>query len=92
MLVDRGRPRRPYNVCCGRAYRIGDLLSMLLALARTGVEIREDAALMRPADVPVVVGDASRIREETGWQPEVPMERTLADLLDYWRARTASRA
>ena len=92
LLVERGRPRRPYNVCSGRPYRVGDLLATLVGLSQVRVTVRADPALMRPADIPVVVGDPTRIREETGWEPEVPMEKTLADLLDYWRARMAAIA
>jgi GDP-4-dehydro-6-deoxy-D-mannose reductase len=86
LLVERGRPGRPYNVCSGRAYRVGDLLTTLVGLSRLQIEVRQDPARMRPADIPVVVGDPARIRSETGWQPEVPIDQTLSDLLDYWRS------
>ena len=42
---------------------------------------------MRPSDIPVMQGDAAKFRACTGWQPEIPFEQTLKDLLDYWRAR-----
>ena len=84
-LVDRGTPQRPYNVCCGRAYRIRDLLDILLSLARVRVRVEQDPARLRPSDIPIVLGSAERIRSETGWQPLIPIEETLADLLEYWR-------
>jgi GDP-4-dehydro-6-deoxy-D-mannose reductase len=92
LIVERGEPRRPYNVCAGRAYRISDLLDTLIGLSNTQVRLEEDPARMRPSDNPVVLGDRSRIAAEIGWKPEIPIERTLADLLDYWRRTTAPGA
>jgi GDP-4-dehydro-6-deoxy-D-mannose reductase len=89
LLVERGQPGRPYNVCSGRAYRVGDLLTTLVGLSKLEIAVRQDPARMRPADIPVVVGDPARIRSETGWEPALRIERTLSDLLDYWRQRTA---
>ena len=92
MLVSAGRSARPYNVCSGRAHRIGDLLDTLLGLARTPVRVAVDPARMRPSDNPVVLGDPSRIASEVGWRPEIPIEQTLGDLLDYWRQRITMKA
>lgn len=87
-IVGHGRPGRPYNVCTGRAYRVADLLETLIGLSRIPVAVRPDPSRLRPADVPVVLGDPTRIREETGWHPAIPIERTLADLLEHWRGHT----
>jgi GDP-4-dehydro-6-deoxy-D-mannose reductase len=93
LLVRVGQPGRPYNVCSGRAYRVGDLLETLLGLARTPIRVTLDPARLRPSDNPVVVGDASRIADEAGWHATIPIEQTLKDLLDYWRLRiTVARA
>ena len=54
-----------------------------------GAPVRVDANRYRPNDQPIVVGDARRIRDEIGWTPEVPIERTLDDLIDYWRGDIA---
>lgn len=89
MIAERGEPGRPYNVCSGRAYRVGDLLDRLLEMARVSVRVTVDPARLRPSDNPIVLGDRSRVTNEIGWEPVIPIERTLADLLDYWRARTA---
>jgi GDP-4-dehydro-6-deoxy-D-mannose reductase len=90
LLVDRGQPRRPYNVCRGEAFRIGDLLDALVRMSHAAITIQPDPARRRPSDNPVVLGDRSRITQETGWEPEIPIERTLGDLLEYWRASTRS--
>ena len=87
LLVERGTPARPYNVCSGQAYRIRDLLDILVAMSRVTLEVRADPLRMRPSDNPVVLGDNRRIRAEVGWTPQIPIEQTLGDLLDYWRTR-----
>ena len=91
-LIERGRPGEVYNVCSGRAYRVGDILDRLLAKARVPISVRSDAALHRPNDTPLVAGSWQRIHRETGWEPVIPIERTLDDLLAYWRAAIAAGA
>ncbi len=78
-----------YNVCSGRAVKVGEVLHRLLALAGTEIEVEGDPALLRSADVPVLVGDPSRFARATGWSPSIPLERTLADLLDWWRGQAS---
>ena len=89
MLLERGRPGEVYNVCSGRGVRLCDLLQALIDLSSLRVEVRVDPARLRASDVPVLVGDASRIRAEVGWEPRIPLERSLRDLLEYWRQRVA---
>ena len=89
MLMARGTPGRPYNVCSGAAHRIGDVLDALLALARVRIAIRSDPARARPGDNPVLLGDRSRITGELGWEPRRPLPESLADLLGYWRGVVA---
>ena len=81
-----GGAGRVYNVCAGVAHRVGDLLEILLRRAHTRVSVVVDPDRLRPSDNPVVLGDPSRLHAETGWQPEIPIERTLEDLLDWWRS------
>ena len=86
-IVERGRPGRVYNVCSGQAIVIRDLLDMLIARTRVPVRVRVDPARYRPNDTPLVVGDPSRMRDELGWAPQIPIEQTVDDLLQYWRQR-----
>jgi GDP-4-dehydro-6-deoxy-D-mannose reductase len=88
LLMRRGHPGRPYNVCSGRAYRVADLLEMLIARARVPIRVEMDPARLRPSDTPVVLGSFARLASDTGWRPQIAIEQTLADLLDYWRALT----
>jgi GDP-4-dehydro-6-deoxy-D-mannose reductase len=89
-LAAAGRPGQVYNICSGTAYRVGDLLERLLGLARVRVHVEQDPARLRPSDNPLVLGDAARLTRDTGWQPMIPIERTLADLLAWWRIRVAA--
>jgi len=85
-LIARGEIGRPYNVCTGRAHTMRALLDILLSYARVSVRIEVDPARLRPSDNPLVLGSHARLTEDTGWQPEIPIERTLEDLLNAWRS------
>jgi GDP-4-dehydro-6-deoxy-D-mannose reductase len=85
-LMASGTAGRAYNICSGRAWRIGDLLEELISLATVPVSVEVDEARFRPNDVPVVQGDASRIRSELGWKTTIPVEQTLQDTLEWWRS------
>lgn len=74
-----------YNLSNGNPVSIKELLDMLCRLAGIEVEIVVDEARMRPSDVPVASGDPSLASADLGWRPAIPLERTLADVLDYWR-------
>jgi len=88
-LLEQGEPGQVYNVCSGKGRRVRELLDILISLTGLEVEVRVDPLRLRPADVPVLVGDGRRLREATGWEPAIPLEHTLRDLLDYWRERVA---
>lgn len=85
LLLTRGRTARPYNVCSGHAIAIRDVLDRLVARARVRVDVRVEPERFRPQDVPLLEGDPTRIREELGWTPSIPVEDTLDAVLEYWR-------
>jgi GDP-4-dehydro-6-deoxy-D-mannose reductase len=85
-IVDAARPGVVYNVCSGRATRIKDVLEQLVSMCRVPVTIRVDPKRYRPNDNPIILGDRTRLEKDTGWTPSIPLERTLSDLLDYWRS------
>jgi GDP-4-dehydro-6-deoxy-D-mannose reductase len=89
MLLEKGEPGQAYNVCSGRGLSIREILDLLLASSSARVEVRLDRERLRPADVPAQVGDPSRLRAATGWQPRFTLAETLRDLLADWRARVA---
>ena len=86
VILERGLPGRPYNVCSGHAITIGHLLALLIQRARVPVTVTVDPARYRPNDTPVLLGDPTRLRSELGWTPVIPLEQTLDDLLEYWRS------
>ncbi len=77
-----GVPAGTYNVCSGRAVRLAEVVEILVGLARCAVEVRQNRARKRHADLRVLVGDLSRLHAATGWTPEISLEQTLADALD----------
>ena len=90
LAITRGEPGEVYNIGSGKAHTIQSLLDAFLSGSKVPVEVRQDPARMRPSDIPVLVCDASRFRGCTGWVPEIPLEQTLRDILDYWRERVSS--
>lgn len=84
-----GEPGAVYNVGSGRPVIIRTLLEFLVAASSAQVEVRLNPELMRPIDVPLVVCDARRLRERTGWEPHIALEQTLTDILNDWRTRVA---
>ncbi|HXE73212.1 MAG TPA: GDP-mannose 4,6-dehydratase, partial [Candidatus Nitrosotenuis sp.] len=87
LALEHCPPGQVYNICSGRAWRIGDVLEFLLSRSRVRVRIEEDPERLRPSDVPILEGSYARFHEATGWRPEIPLEQTFEDLLDYWRQR-----
>lgn len=87
MAVEKCDPGDVYNIAVGSAIKIGDMLNMLIAMSKMDVTIKEDPARMRPSDVPILIGDNSKFVAKTGWKPEIPFEKTMEDLLNYWRER-----
>ena len=75
------------NVASGEPRRMRDVLDALLALSRTAIQVESDLELIRPSDVPVTAGDATRARALLGWLPRIPWETTLRDVLDDHRRR-----
>jgi GDP-4-dehydro-6-deoxy-D-mannose reductase len=85
MLIESGTPGEVYNVCSGHDVAIEEIATTLLRLAGTSLEFKTDPTLVRPVEVPVLRGDPTRLQHATGWKPEIPLDQTLADVLEYWR-------
>ncbi len=86
LTAEHGEPGAIYNIGSGQAVMVRELLDTLLEASTTPVEVHLNPELMRPIDIPLVVCDATRVRERTGWAPRIPLRETLRDILDYWRA------
>ena len=87
LALEKGTPGEVYNIGSGVARTVSKMLNTLLACARVKVEIKQDPGRMRPSDVRLLVADSTKFRQQTGWQPQIPFEQTMSDLLDYWRQR-----
>ena len=84
-ILREGEPGEAYNICSGKAYSVKEILTMILEASDTTVEVRRDEKRLRPSDTPVTVGDNTKLKEATGWSPKIPLERTVSDMLSYWR-------
>lgn len=89
LLVERGTPGEVYNVCSGEDVVIGDLAQRLIDLSGSELALSTGAVDVRAVDVPVLRGDATKVRQTTGWSPEIPLDETLLDVLAYWREQPA---
>jgi GDP-4-dehydro-6-deoxy-D-mannose reductase len=91
LAVTRATPGEVYNIATGTGIRIREVLDRLLALTSAKVTVEIDPERLRPSDVEILIGDSSKFRADTGWEPRIPFEQTLADLLAYWRQTLAAR-
>jgi GDP-4-dehydro-6-deoxy-D-mannose reductase len=87
LLMEHGEAGEAYNVCTGVDLAISDLADRLVAAAHHPMRLEEDPARQRQVDVPVLRGDAAKLHKATGWEPEIPIDQTLADVLAEWRER-----
>jgi GDP-4-dehydro-6-deoxy-D-mannose reductase len=86
LLADRGVAGETYNVCSGSGVRVGDLAERLVRRARHQLRVVTAPDLVRPVDVPVLVGDPGKLVAATDWQPEHSLDDTLDAVLDAARA------
>ncbi len=86
-MMEAATPGKPYNVCSGHGRSIRDLVEIFIAKAHKRVRVAQDPTRFRPNDVPLLVGDHQQLTSDTGWEPRIPFETTVDDLLEYWRHR-----
>jgi GDP-4-dehydro-6-deoxy-D-mannose reductase len=87
LALEAGQPGEVYNLGSGQLHSIQEVLDGLLRLARVAISVEVDPARLRPSITPALACDASKFRAATGWQPRVPLEQSLQDVLDYERAQ-----
>lgn len=87
LAAEEGEPGEVYNICSGKAVKIEKVLDTLLSFSKVKVKVKQDPARMRPSDVPILLGDNRKFVKQTGWKPTIPFEKTMRDLLDYWRKK-----
>ena len=84
VAIERGETANAYNICTGAGHTVGDVLEYMKKAAGVRFETDIDPAFLRPVDEPVRVGDATKIMA-LGWKPAITFERTVQDILEYWR-------
>ncbi|MFH1561224.1 MAG: GDP-mannose 4,6-dehydratase [Patescibacteria group bacterium] len=87
LAATKGKPGEVYNICSGKGVEIQTVLDKLLKMSKTKITVKQDPDRMRPSDVPILLGDCSKFKRQTGWKPKIGFDQTLKDVLDYWRER-----
>ncbi len=88
LAATKGQPGDVYNISSGEAMTIGNMLNTLLDFSEIkNIVIKPDPKRMRPSDVPILLGDCTKFKKQTGWKPQVPFEDTMRELLEYWRMK-----
>ncbi len=87
LIAEKGRAGEIYNVGSGKTYSAREVLDRLIGMAKCPVPVRQDPARMRPSDTPVVCCDNGKIRNDTGWEPQLTIDDILRDTLDYYRSK-----
>jgi GDP-4-dehydro-6-deoxy-D-mannose reductase len=85
--LEKGKAGEVYNICTGKGYKVREMLDILLSFSKVKITTKQDERRMRPSDVELLVGDRSKFEQQTGWKPAIPFEKTMEDLLNYWRER-----
>jgi GDP-4-dehydro-6-deoxy-D-mannose reductase len=89
LLAKRGAAGEAYNVCSGQTIRIGDVVTLLMAVAGRQIKIQVEGSRLRPFEESVIWGDNKKLIARTGWSPQISLGQTVKDTLDYWRERAA---
>ena len=84
-VMEKGKIGDVYNIGSGTSYKISDILNKLVSMSSSKIKIEKEEGLLRPSDNPELVCDATKFVKLTGWKPEISIEETLKDTLDYWR-------
>ena len=87
LLMRKGKKGEVYNVCSGKLISLKEILGILVSFSSQKIKVKIDPKKKRKVDIPYLLGDNKKIRKETSWKPEIPIEKTLLDLLEYWRQR-----
>ncbi len=87
MLISRGVAGETYNVGSGNACEIRQILDLIISMSHKDIRVEIDPNKIRPVDAPVIEADITKIYQLTGWKPQIPLEQTISETLDYWRER-----
>jgi len=88
LLIQKGKKGEIYNICSGKAYSLHKILNILISYSKVPINVEIDRKKLRKTDFPFLAGDNTKLISHTGWKPLIKIEKTLLDLLNYWRERT----
>ena len=88
LLFKKGRKGEVYNICSGKGVVLKDIISKMSELLGMKIEIETNPQLIRPNENKKVTGSYQKIKNELGWQPEIEIEKSLADIIQYWQLKT----
>lgn len=88
LLAEKGTPGEVYNVSSEQVYQMLDIVTMIEEQIGHKFELKVDSKLIRSTDEKIIVGDISKLKNDTGWKQEISMEKTISDMLEYWRSMT----
>lgn len=86
LLVQAGKAGETYNVGSGNAQAIQEILDLIVSMSQVDIQVEVDPNKLRPVDVPIIEADITKINSLTGWKPEILLEQTIKETLNYWRA------
>ena len=87
LLIQKGKPGETYNIGSGRAISIQQLLDTILSLSTSKILVSTDPARLRPSDIPIIEADIAKLQSAINWQPEIALDQTLFETLNYWREK-----
>ena len=87
LLAEKGIAGDVYNISSEHIYQMKNIISMIEKQIGHKFIVHVDQALLRPTDEKIIVGDVTKLKQDTGWKQTIPMERTIADMLEYWRSK-----
>lgn len=85
LLAEKGKAGDVYNISSEHIYQMRDIVTMIEEQIGHELKVNVDPALIRPTDEKIIVGDVTKLKQDTGWKQNIPMKQTIADMLDYWR-------
>lgn len=87
LLLEKGVSGERYIISAGKSLPVEDIVAKLVSMSKVKIELKIDPSRNRPSDIPDLYGSHEKLTQATGWEPEIPLEKTLKDLLDWYRLR-----
>jgi GDP-4-dehydro-6-deoxy-D-mannose reductase len=86
-LLKNGRKGQVYNICSGNGCTLKDIVLKMAGLVAVDINMETNPALVRPNDNKIIIGSREKINKDLGWTPEIPIDQSLADIIDYWQEK-----